>query len=54
MTPKIHHPTTALQTAPRKTKMPALKKPQSMSISTAATLFTITAHDTALAALGRS
>ena len=47
-------PTADLHAAPTATKNPARTNPQSMSISSAAMLFAITAQLTALAALGRS
>lgn len=52
----LHKPqaTHALIPAPTPTNTPALTYPQSMSISSAATLFTITAQLTAVAELGRS
>jgi len=50
----IPSPTTPPIPAPTATSTPALTYPHPIKISSAATLFTLTAHDTAVAALGRS
>lgn len=50
----LTHPMAALHTAPIAAKNAALTYPQSSRISSAATLLMMTAHETALALLGRS